>query len=776
MAAFTGSRGAPARAATDIAGAIVGAARRLRAADRLLPAKYPALATAAAADARAGARADRHVRPCGGRDLRRARGAATTCGWRPGVNMAQDWHDGLREGDVRRRRARQLRRGEPGEGRAAARARRARPRTTPTRRRPTSRRTWRCVFDPSGRLVSKQVKTYLTPIELPGQLDLVPGDVMHGVSAVDTAVGRLGFVTSKDAWMPDVTERLDQEGVQILVQPEFFVGDTIRTTGPWAPDNIQGAGYSDVLRQPSMQALVLPQLTGNVFDLLGRQPAGDRASSRARARAARGALVGQPRGAGAGATVGALGRARTRCRGEPYRPAPRCGSARPGRSCCRAPTGRLPDAEHGRRVPRRPARGRDLRTTCSSARAGWRPRRRGARGRAPARSPRRRAGAQRNVALAARGRLVVAAFEQDGPRARRRAPATAARTGRAPGRAARRRARSGGRRSPCAAARSGSPRRSTTTCVWARSSDGGRDVRRAAARSTSPAETWRPVDRRDRHRAAAVPRVDRHARPLHARRPAAGRRSTARACRRARRRALDSTARARPRWRRRSTTRGRRASRRAARSVARRVDRLPHLRLGRPRAQLGRRRRDVRRTSSAVNDTPTSEEALEDSPRAALGAARPAGRLHRLAQVGRVGAPAEPALRHRPRRARRPPAQGRRHRRALGRRVRAGDRRRWQRRRDRRLAGHAPRPRRHLARAGRASRVGRLAPIDGHGAAGTPGARRSRSRAVAAIVAWEDERDGRPDLLRPCPAPQVGTVLRALPMTDPPVPFVASRP
>src|SRR3954463_12980935 len=65
------------------------------------------------------------------------------------------------------------------------------------------------VFDPDGRLIAKQVKAYLTPPELPGLgLDLVPGEVA-GLGAVDTKAGRLGFVTSKDAWMPDVLARLD---------------------------------------------------------------------------------------------------------------------------------------------------------------------------------------------------------------------------------------------------------------------------------------------------------------------------------------------------------------------------------------------------------------------------------------------------------------------------------------------------------------------------------------------------------------------------------------
>ena len=121
------------------------------------------------------------------------------------------------------------------------------------------------LFDPQGHLVAKQVKAYLTPTELPGQLDLVPGDPL-GLTAIHTPVGRLGFVTSKDAWMPDVTGRLDDAGVQILVQPEFFVGDTVRRTGMWAPDTLKAAGYSDLLRHPSFRALALPELTGDVYD------------------------------------------------------------------------------------------------------------------------------------------------------------------------------------------------------------------------------------------------------------------------------------------------------------------------------------------------------------------------------------------------------------------------------------------------------------------------------------------------------------------------------
>jgi hypothetical protein len=123
------------------------------------------------------------------------------------------------------------------------------------------------VFDPDGTLISKQVKQYLTPIELAGNLDLVPGSVSGGLRALRTPVGTLGFVTSKDAWMPDVVAKLDAAGVDVLVQPELFLDDTVRTTGMWSPDNIKAAGYSDVLRSPSIDSMLLPSLTGNVYDL-----------------------------------------------------------------------------------------------------------------------------------------------------------------------------------------------------------------------------------------------------------------------------------------------------------------------------------------------------------------------------------------------------------------------------------------------------------------------------------------------------------------------------
>lgn len=268
------------------------------------------------------------------------------------------------------------------------------------------------LFDPQGRLVSKQIKTYLTPIELPGQLDLLPGEVFTGLSAVETPVGTLGFVTSKDAWMPDVTARLDQQRVDLLIQPEFFVGDTISTKGPWAPDNIKGSGYSDVLRHPSIEAMVLPELTGNLFDLsadnqqaIVTKPRGPEPS---------GFLLGQPAAAGfavvgdwvapdpaiEGETIaqrrerlGKIGEQLLPAEGNPPCPTPA------SRGVCRG--GQVEDVIYADvEIARSPAVKRAKRRKLGRTPFGV--------NRPLAPSSR----AQRNVSVAARGRQVVAAFEE----------------------------------------------------------------------------------------------------------------------------------------------------------------------------------------------------------------------------------------------------------------------------------------------------------------------------------------------------------------------------
>jgi hypothetical protein len=149
------------------------------------------------------------------------------------------------------------------------------------------------LFDPSGRLVSRQRKEYLTETEIPGQLDLVPGEVSGGLSAVRTSVGTLGFVTSKDSWMPDVQAKLDEAHVDLLVQPEFFEGNLTSTPGMWSPDTLLASGYSNVLRHPSFEAMALAEATGAVFNFTADAQTHFAAKPR-RSDAKRGHLVGQP--------------------------------------------------------------------------------------------------------------------------------------------------------------------------------------------------------------------------------------------------------------------------------------------------------------------------------------------------------------------------------------------------------------------------------------------------------------------------------------------------
>jgi Carbon-nitrogen hydrolase len=470
-AAFTGSQGAPARSAKDVVGAVVGLLGTYAPQMEYYRAKYPSLAT----------------RPLPTRTLALAltdtfgRVAVETYSdlaarhhvWlEAGVNMAQDWQKvcttpapGCDEVDAAKVAA--LRSPDEPDRDYAYEA---------TSDKPSN---MALVFDPNGRLVSKQVKTYLTPIELAGQLDLVPGDVMHGISAVDTPVGRLGFVISKDAWMPDVTERLDEEGVQILVQPEFFVNDTIRPTGPWAPDNIKGAGFSDVLRHPAMQALVMPQLTGNLLDLSAD-------SQQAIAlkphfvNGPRRAMVGQPKARG-WAVV------------QPWvvRDPPGGSFAERRLRLGRAGLKLLPSSKTACKDDRTvgPCRGGQpegvIWHDVTVGTPAWHPRRvRGA-----ARPVARSWGTQRNVALSSSGQLVVAAFEQDG-------------------RVLLARSTDGGRRwgtpsLPLTGTRQWWPSVSVRGnevwlaaqvddhVVWTRSADGGKTFEPQHP-VDSPAETWRP--------------------------------------------------------------------------------------------------------------------------------------------------------------------------------------------------------------------------------------------------------------------------------------------
>jgi hypothetical protein len=107
-------------------------------------------------------------------------------------------------------------------------------------------------------------KAYLTELEL-DPLGLVGGAV-RDLDVLDTDVGRLASVTSKDAWMLDVNDRYDAKRPQIVIQPEAF-DQWAFVTDPWAPDGFRAGGFAHVQRNPSYLFNLTSSLVGNLFDV-----------------------------------------------------------------------------------------------------------------------------------------------------------------------------------------------------------------------------------------------------------------------------------------------------------------------------------------------------------------------------------------------------------------------------------------------------------------------------------------------------------------------------
>jgi hypothetical protein len=134
------------------------------------------------------------------------------------------------------------------------------------------------VFSPEGELVAVQDKAYLVPMERDAAAGLgLDAVAVDEVTVAELPFGRLASVISKDAWMVDVNDRLDQLGAQLLVQPEAFdrwdeadggtgpAGEVVRDL--WPPDKFQRGGWWMVQRHPAFRANVAPVLLGALGEL-----------------------------------------------------------------------------------------------------------------------------------------------------------------------------------------------------------------------------------------------------------------------------------------------------------------------------------------------------------------------------------------------------------------------------------------------------------------------------------------------------------------------------
>ena len=129
------------------------------------------------------------------------------------------------------------------------------------------------VYASDGTLAAVQDKAYLVPMERDREAGLgLSACSLAEVGVADLPIGRLATVISKDAWMPDVNERLDQLRAQVLVQPEAFDRwGRVDRAGPvadlWPPDKFQRGGWWMLQRHRSLRVNVTPMLVGNLGDL-----------------------------------------------------------------------------------------------------------------------------------------------------------------------------------------------------------------------------------------------------------------------------------------------------------------------------------------------------------------------------------------------------------------------------------------------------------------------------------------------------------------------------
>ncbi|UQA61850.1 hypothetical protein [Polyangium aurulentum] len=125
------------------------------------------------------------------------------------------------------------------------------------------------VYGPDGEIVASRKKPYLIELE-ETDLALTYG-ALREVEPVDLGFARLALLTSKDAWMPDMVDRLAAQGADVFVQPEAFSGWTVGESAnesAWSPDTLSQSAPAAVRKHAAYRYGVVPHLVGNLFDLV----------------------------------------------------------------------------------------------------------------------------------------------------------------------------------------------------------------------------------------------------------------------------------------------------------------------------------------------------------------------------------------------------------------------------------------------------------------------------------------------------------------------------
>ena len=126
---------------------------------------------------------------------------------------------------------------------------------------------WGIYFGPDGEEIGRVAKSYLVPAE-EVTLGLTHGSLEQALP-VELPFARTGMVISKDAWMPGLLERLDALGAQVMLQPEAFSGWAVEEfEGDWLPDIVRQSGWGHTQRHAGFRHNITPCIKGNLFELV----------------------------------------------------------------------------------------------------------------------------------------------------------------------------------------------------------------------------------------------------------------------------------------------------------------------------------------------------------------------------------------------------------------------------------------------------------------------------------------------------------------------------
>ncbi len=120
------------------------------------------------------------------------------------------------------------------------------------------------VFNPSGKLIFRQDKVFLTPMEI--NLGISPGNISD-VSTFEIEGRKIGIAISMDAFTPQYISRLEK--AEIIIQPDANPGkwNSILSNGRWQPEEWMDSAYYINQRIERVKNVINPMMVGNLMEI-----------------------------------------------------------------------------------------------------------------------------------------------------------------------------------------------------------------------------------------------------------------------------------------------------------------------------------------------------------------------------------------------------------------------------------------------------------------------------------------------------------------------------